>query len=89
MSGEMRGPKCKVCDATEQRCAFLGGVCCAGCSHWLDFDIHGNHLVNAPGRRMLPVEHGTERGYQQHRVRHELPCPDCRRAHAEYRRRVA
>lgn len=33
-----------------------------------------------------PIEHGTRKGYQQHlRAGHE-PCPDCKRATAEYER---
>lgn len=32
----------------------------------------------------LPREHGTERGYQQHRSRGDMPaCDDCRAAHRE------
>ena len=37
------------------------------------------------GRPFLPVEHGTERGYQQHRHRRDLPaCQPCREAHAAH-----
>lgn len=34
---------------------------------------------------------GTSRGYEQHRLWGQQPCPDCRRAHADYtnaRRRI-
>lgn len=30
--------------------------------------------------KTMPREHGTERGYQQHRI-HEPACEECRRAH--------
>lgn len=34
------------------------------------------------GRRALPREHGTERGYKQHHHRREEACPDCLAAHS-------
>lgn len=33
------------------------------------------------GRPRLPREHGTERGWGQHRTHADPPCPDCRAAH--------
>jgi predicted GIY-YIG superfamily endonuclease len=38
------------------------------------------------GRPFKPREHGTERGYQQHRHLREPYCEECRRAHAENNR---
>lgn len=37
------------------------------------------------------IRHGTNSGYETHRLWGEQPCPDCRRAHADYsaaRRRI-
>lgn len=42
------------------------------------------------GRPALPVEHGTDRGYFQHRYRRDLPaCVPCRTAHAAAEKRRA
>lgn len=41
---------------------------------------------NASRRRVgvaLPREHGSQRGYDQHRYRKERPCPDCSEAHSK------
>ena len=77
------GPRCRTCRRSEAVCAWNYGNCCAACSHWLRFDNAGNEVISeSGGRRRLPVEHRTERGYQQHRVRHELPCPGCAAAHS-------
>lgn len=50
-------------------------------------------LVGASARgrrgRAFPTEHGTERGYQQHRHRGEKACADCRAAHSAASRKVA
>jgi hypothetical protein len=37
-----------------------------------------------PGRPPAPREHGTERGYRQHRTRREDACDPCRAAHLEH-----
>lgn len=39
--------------------------------------------VSSTGRPAFPREHGTERGYQQHRHRGEEYCEPCRVAHRE------
>lgn len=39
------------------------------------------------GRPALPREHGTERGYQQHRHRKEAACTECLDAHAQNNRK--
>ena len=79
----VEGPRCHSCKRSEAACAWRYGSCCANCSHWLGFDNAGNDVKSeSGGRRRLPVEHGTERGYQQHRVRHELPCLPCAAAHS-------
>lgn len=84
-----QGKKCQDCGLTEASCAFKQG-CCGGCSHFAWLDPAGNEpLSSAGGRRRLPVEHGTNRGWFQHRVRHESPCFPCRLAHSEANRRVA
>lgn len=41
----------------------------------------GKLLGKSGQRRTLPREHGTDRGYFQHRYRHETACEDCRAAH--------
>ena len=41
------------------------------------------------GPEPLPREHGTRRGYRQHRDREEQPCPDCTAAWAVARRPAA
>lgn len=78
------GKQCRRCQQTEARCAWAYGACCPSCTHWLGYDPAGNEplLVSHGGRRRLPVEHGTDRGYYQHRVRHELPCDPCCAAHS-------
>ena len=39
--------------------------------------------VPTPGRRQ-PIEHGTLKGYKQHRYRGEQACADCLAANREY-----
>lgn len=39
-------------------------------------------VASLTGRRPLPREHGTERGYKQHHHRREEACPDCLAAHS-------
>lgn len=78
----VEGPKCRRCRTTEARCAYAYGSCCESCTHWLRYDPAGNEPLPASGRQRLPVEHGTDRGYHQHRVRHEEPCGACRAAHS-------
>jgi hypothetical protein len=34
-----------------------------------------------PGRPALPREHGTPRGWEQHRYRQERACGPCKHAH--------
>ncbi len=34
------------------------------------------------GSKFKPIEHGTERGYNQHRYQGSPACRDCRNAHA-------
>lgn len=87
MSKHLSGPSCRNCDTTEARCAYLAG-CCGHCSHWRHLTADGNDRA-ATGRPRLPVEHGTQRGYDQHRARHEAACFACRRAHTETVREVA
>ena len=41
------------------------------------------------GPELLPREHGTRRGYRQHRDREEQPCPECTAAWAVARRPLA
>jgi hypothetical protein len=36
------------------------------------------------GRPRAPREHGTERGYWQHRADHAPACPPCRAAHTAH-----
>lgn len=85
-----QGPRCRTCKTTEARCAFAYGECCDNCSHWLAYDSAGElRISDAGGRRRLPVEHGTDRGYFQHRTRGELPCQPCRAAHSAHNQRVA
>jgi hypothetical protein len=85
MTTQTPGPRCRTCGLTEARCAYRYGVCCDGCSHWLAYDLAGNERLSvSAGRRRLPVEHATERGYHQHRTRGELPCQPCRAAHSRY-----
>lgn len=43
-------------------------------------------LVGRPGGSYVAIEHGTERGYQQHRYRRSEACPSCLRGHARYER---
>lgn len=78
------GKQCRRCRQTEARCAWAYGECCPACTHWLHYDPAGNELLSVShgGRRRLPVEHGTDRGYYQHRVRHEEACASCRAAHS-------
>lgn len=56
----------------------LGAACaiaeCVKCRR--EISIH----VSVTMRGGLSVEHGTERGYQQHRAEGTDPCPDCRQA---------
>ena len=66
------GPSCDECGTIEARCAYTRG-CCEDCTHFRQL---------APGRRLLPVEHGTDRGYYQHRARIEPACAPCRAAHS-------
>ena len=73
----MSGPRCRTCTQSEARCAWLGGACCAGCSHWIAFDANGNE---APS----PIAHGTDSGFHKHRYRGELPCGPCRLAHSRH-----
>lgn len=83
-SVDIRGPLCRECGSSEQTCARDAG-CCDLCTHWLGYTDSGELLdVLVPERkRLLPVSiHGSDRGYWQHRARHELPCPACRMAHA-------
>lgn len=79
------GPRCRHCQQQEARCAWLRS-CCEDCTHWLGYDHNGNRRLpsSAGGRRRLPVEHGTERGFHQHRARRELPCAACRLAHSRH-----
>lgn len=72
------GPECKECHATEARCAWLSGTCCADCDHWRAF---------TPDGEIREREHGTQRGYDQHRYRREKSCEPCKAAHAEDQRR--
>jgi hypothetical protein len=46
-------------------------------------------LVGVAGRRELPREHGTDRGYYQHRHRREDACAKCKKAHALTERKSA
>jgi hypothetical protein len=41
------------------------------------------------GKKPLPREHGTERGYHQHRYDREAVCDPCRQAHADHTRKKA
>lgn len=47
------------------------------------------HLVTRSGKVTKPREHGTERGYYQHRYRKETACRECKDAHAATIRRAA
>lgn len=48
------------------------------------------HLTKAPGTKPhRDREHGSERGYDQHRSRAETPCERCRFAHAIIQRKWA
>jgi len=78
------GPHCRCCKSTEARCAWNYGSCCPNCTHWIRYDAAGDEIKSdmAGGRSRLPVEHGTDRGYYQHRVRHESACLRCRAAHS-------
>lgn len=43
----------------------------------------GELLGEKSNRRALPREHGTDRGYYQHRYRRETACAECRGAHVK------
>jgi len=45
------------------------------------YDFRFTPDVRRGGRRPMPREHGSERGYQQHRTRHEPACGRCLYAH--------
>lgn len=38
---------------------------------------------------MKEIEHGTRRGYQQHKVLRGMPCESCRQAERDYMREYA
>lgn len=79
------GPPCKRCDQSEQDCAWLLG-CCGECTHWTYYDDAGNPVcAPANGRPRKPREHGTERGFEQHRYDGTAPCAECRWAHRQHR----
>ena len=52
---------------------------------WIrELDLRAIGEREAHGRRGFDREHSSERGWQQHRYRHERPCDACRRAHVRY-----
>ena len=69
------GSRC-TCGRTEAACAWWDG-CCDACIHWTRYDAAGNGLS---GQQR---EHGSEKGFQQHRYRREPPCLRCTQAHRE------
>lgn len=48
--------------------------------------LRHNQPVTVRPRRRLRHEHGSERGYQQHRTANTEPCNSCRAAHAAHYR---
>lgn len=80
----MQGERCDTCRRTEARCAY-DYKCCMACTHFRAYDNHGHDLNKGNGRRPRPAEHGTERGYQQHRRDNSPTCFACRLAHNQHR----
>lgn len=76
------GPACRHCGRTEQRCAWLRGECCLACTHWDGYDAAGHPFTPKPKGRER--EHGTQKGFDQHRYRAEPPCRRCMAAHSAY-----
>lgn len=77
------GARCRDCQQSEARCAFLAG-CCPACTHfgWLDADGQEKKQPRRPAC-------GTEGGYAAHRYYNELPCGRCRDAHCRYNQAAA
>lgn len=83
----LRGPVCSNCRRPEVDCAemVLRGLCCALCSHWTGYDHTGNPWGRGiAGRPRVIREHGTERGWQQHRHDRTAKCFACRLAHSSH-----
>lgn len=55
---------------------------------WLETPVQSRRFEPTPdrgGRKQHPREHGTDRGYQQHRHRNDMPaCEPCKAAHREH-----
>jgi WhiB family redox-sensing transcriptional regulator len=100
--GTKTGPR-TVGDLERQRNVLTAKMICRGCEvrqECLDYCI-GEHLHygiwggqteqdrkrRRAASRTSPIEHGTARGYNAHKSRHEEACGPCKIAHAERQRR--
>lgn len=78
--------------STSSTSGQKGPLTCGNAGYTSDGEVSTTQEVsttppNRGGRPRKPEEHGTERGYQQHRYRGTKACDVCRAAHAEHNRR--